>query len=993
MKKNQEVHRKKRGIIAVVMGLFCLILGLFSMFVFGFCWNQFSLGSNHLPQLRYPVYNCYMTAMGKDGCRYTVVNGRSAVLKYNEDGKVSGVLESSNYRGKDSFSEANQICVDGDGNIYIADLEWSDSGFTVARERVLMYSANGFFKREIYCRDYGDEPAQKSHLMGLRSTGNGICFLMLEDGKACIYTAAAGDNAQLQSEIPYAEVSQIQDAIIGTDGETVYFTDKLCRVCALEPAGTEQLLMSVEGLPEYTVPYHLSGDAEDLLYITDLGNAAVYTVSSEQPAELYYTCENGDAEILQHVFVADETILLTTDQTAYTLEPGSAAAEAWMSTETGSSYTIGWIALWLLQAVFLLVGTVGLATVIVQILVRLYQSGYFKRWKISLIGTAGIILTAILILPMILSNFQGIYFTSYQNEVYLLADITSNTIDAELFDEIEDPTDYNSEAYAELRQSLEDIIDRETAYGDNIYLNLTRLKDDRAYAMFYLDDSIGAYYPLLGEERALLEEVYATKESGHTDDAADVTGSYTYVVTPIQKDDGTVVGAVEVGMDLNAMQGQMREICVDAIISLVMLIIIGVFLLNETVSFVQNREEYKQNPMQEKVPMHELRMMTLLCFTALNMPTSFMPVYLESLHYEGLFFSKTQCGTIPLTVNFALMAVMALFCAPIARRFSFRKTAMAGAAICMLGDIALAMHSFLPAFIGLILNGLGLGLLLNILTICVSGFRSEEEKNKGFAVTTSASLSGMLCGTVIGANLAKYVGESHMFWFSTALWVVELFICYRMGRHFNAYAIVQKQENTKMHWFQFIRKPSIFCFILFVEFPAAVMACFCSYFVPLFTASINMNEVRTSLVVIINSLVGSLASILFADAVLKKLRNHAVYLVCAISALGILLFAWTQNLLTLILAMVLLGLAESIGVPARSTCYCMNKHSIRYGEDRAMGIYNFSDNAGNSAGTSILGAVLGLGTSIGLSIVTVSGAGLMGLYYLIFQRKKKQEKK
>ena len=56
-----------------------------------------------------------------------------------------------------------------------------------------------------------------------------------------------------------------------------------------------------------------------------------------------------------------------------------------------------------------------------------------------------------------------------------------------------------------------------------------------------------------------------------------------------------------------------------------------------------------------------------------------------------------------------------------------------------------------------------------------------------------------------------------------------------------------------------------------------------------------------------------------------------------------------------------------------------------------MGIYNFADNAGNSAGTSILGAVVGLGASVGLTIVTAASGGLMLLYHLLFHRKSVKE--
>ena len=865
----QEKNSRRRfgKLLQMILGIVCAVgfcLSILTVFMFGFFGHYLSFGQNDRIGLRYDVYNLYTTVKGQDGFYYSIINERSAIIKTDRRGNAVWVTESGQLRGSDTFSEANQIYVDDEGNIYLADLEWSAAGFTIARERILKYNKYGMFETEIYCADYTGETIQKPRLMGLSiQEDQSIRFLVTEETQVTVYAVDASDTVHQVQRIPFTGTSGIQDAVLSTKGE-LYFADKTCRVCRLEADGSISVLTDAAGKKEYFVPYRLSADENGTVYFTDIGNSAIYSVTSEGAVKEYLFFSEEE-DILMNVFAIDaHTVLFTTDQRAYQILTDSGTVTEWAQVWNAGYYNTFWNIVFLLQGIFLIGGIAVCVYFLIKLSLHMFRMGLFAKWKLALISTSGILLTSLLILPTILMSFREMYFSSYQNEIYLLSTIAAETVDAELIEEVTYPTDYGTPAYEEMREQMENVINRSYSYGDNIYLNVIRYCNDRAYAVYYLDDSIGGYYPLFGDARELLRTIYETGENGHTADAAEVTGSYTYVVSPIKNDTGEVVGAVEIGMDLNAMQSGIYEIFIDILIGILMLIVVSVFLLNEGISFMQNRSEYQQNTSLQKIPLHELRLITMLCFTALNMPTSFMPVYLESLHTDGLLLNQTQCGTIPLTVNFALMAVMALFCAPIMRKFSFRTVTVAGSAICMAGDLAMSMGIFRAAFLGLVLNGIGLGLLLNSFTICVSSFRTEEDKNKGFAVVTSASLSGMLCGMVIGANLAKYAGESAMFWFSSVFWLAEIILTFTMGRHFTSYApTAGTAEKGGMRWYQFLLKPSILGFIFFVEFPAAVITCFSSYFVPLFTDSICMNEVRTSLVMILNSLTGAFFTLHF----------------------------------------------------------------------------------------------------------------------------------
>jgi MFS-type transporter involved in bile tolerance (Atg22 family) len=80
----------------------------------------------------------------------------------------------------------------------------------------------------------------------------------------------------------------------------------------------------------------------------------------------------------------------------------------------------------------------------------------------------------------------------------------------------------------------------------------------------------------------------------------------------------------------------------------------------------------------------------------------------------------------------------------------------------------------------------------------------------------------------------------------------------------------------------------------------------------------------------------------------------------------------------LIVALLLLGLSASFAKPSQQSYFLGLKPTQKYGEDKAMGLYNFSENIGESLGPVVFGRLMA-GTQAGIMaflglIVALGGA-------------------
>ena len=152
---------------------------------------------------------------------------------------------------------------------------------------------------------------------------------------------------------------------------------------------------------------------------------------------------------------------------------------------------------------------------------------------------------------------------------------------------------------------------------------------------------------------------------------------------------------------------------------------------------------------------------------------------------------------------------------------------------------------------------------------------------------------------------------------------------------------------------------------------------------PIFGDSYGLSESQTSLLLVMNCLVGIFLSEALTGLTMKYLGRGAIYLSSALSLGAVLLFGYFQNLPMLALTLFLLGASKSFGAAGREILFCRQPVVAQYGEDEAMGYYNLADNLGESIGTMVFGGMLSIGLVTGMWIFTGISAVTLGIYTLM----------
>ncbi|MFZ3130523.1 MAG: hypothetical protein WA125_05320 [Desulfosporosinus sp.] len=94
----------------------------------------------------------------------------------------------------------------------------------------------------------------------------------------------------------------------------------------------------------------------------------------------------------------------------------------------------------------------------------------------------------------------------------------------------------------------------------------------------------------------------------------------------------------------------------------------------------------------------------------------------------------------------------------------------------------------------------------------------------------------------------------------------------------------------------------------------------------------------------------------------------------------------------LIVTLIMIGIANSFGSTSRVEYFTSSKEANAYGQERAIGIYNFVDNIGESAGPMVLASIIPTGFLGGIIKLVSIFTGMNGLFGLSRLENKKSDK-
>jgi predicted MFS family arabinose efflux permease len=381
------------------------------------------------------------------------------------------------------------------------------------------------------------------------------------------------------------------------------------------------------------------------------------------------------------------------------------------------------------------------------------------------------------------------------------------------------------------------------------------------------------------------------------------------------------------------------------------------------------------------MPPHLVRILIFMIFSAYNLVSSFLPVYI--LRNSNILPEawRSMGAALPMTVNIFVMGIMSLFCANAVRKLGIKRVFMISMMSSLAGNLIIVFFKgYAPIMAGLVLDGIGVGLITNAVYVMLTYLPDEAERQEGFAIYNTASLSGINFGMILGGLLASNIGQRNVFFIAAIFWGTLLLLgSYLTGTLASILKAPEEEEDgEKQSAWKFIRNKAVWSFILLIQNPYIVFNSFIFYFVPLFSDGLGYGEVMASVFIMLYSEVAVMLGKSLPELAEEKLGAKAIYIAIGLNVLAVAIFAVTWNVQGLVVALLLLGLSASFAKPSQQTYFLGMKATQKYGEDRAMGLYNFSENIGESLGPVVFGRLMA-GTQAGIMaflglIVALGGA-------------------
>ena len=925
------------------------------------------------------VQNPWIALKADDGNIYILDQDRGRILVTGSDGRVI-------YHVENKFSYIDDMTVDNDGKIYIIDTSWKENSFMVNRDTLFMCEPWSGKVTELYHKDY--KHATKHQMFGVKIISSKVHFACADsEGVTHVILNKDGTEECNFSFIYKEAVTMLQDICINSHGNKLYAIDKRGEiVCFNELSGDVHTLCRWDNIngEHYVELYRIDISEDEVIYGTEIVNNSLVEIKDNNIRIIY---SGGEGTF--NISVTKNGIGLITK--------GSFVIVDTEGKIINSADSISWPLVMKLQ------NTARILTLIIFILAAVYLSlrlffvVLFKKVTTAqLISRVVIISVAIVggvIVYQLIGSFYGLLRNEKLGKLEIIAHNISQMITEEDLNGVRKPSDFMNQSFVNMEKAMERTIDYE--YDDSMYGNIVRRNDKTGavYDVAFRDNSIGAYYPLFGSEAEEVTRIYETAETIRSSISTE-NGGFSYVKVPILGASGEVAGVVEVGTWTDVIVNQVNSIIKNILLQLAVWLIMILFIFNEIFEFMNLRErEANMNIPAEEMSLHMNRLLIFLVFLSYNLPTAFLPVYVANHYMKTGAAANGLAMSLPISVNMALLGGIGLIGYALVKRFSFTRSMAGGAVLTMAGDIILATApGYAYIFLGLVLNGVGAGLQMNLVHSINSHIADKKNDSTIYTIYQSGSLSGIMVGMTLGAILADILGQGNVFFVTAALWFIIASVMFFAVRNVKLDVGAKDTRRDNIGLMKFIFSRRVLAFLICVLFFYVMISSFVYYYVPIYNDQLGNGSNMSCLLIILFSLCGIYLSGSITKFMIQKCGKNAIYISSAVSLGALMFFAFFQTLGVIIVTIFLLGFSTSFGSGVRFAAFSELPQTKEYGV-AATGIYDLVEMIGGAVGPIVFASMFagnfltGMMIFIGLSVASLVFYFALNQFEAIFSGK------
>lgn len=1003
---------KKNSFIQFCLILFVLIAGVFLYVQKNDFRNPF--------ESDFIIKSPYFCTTDSYGDSYFIDNSTMRIVKLNPENQVSLIINGGSSSAS-SFYNARALAVADDGSIYVNDAQLDEDGIYIQSERIIRYSSLGAFDKVVYEISYtGNEsrPKLKPLLAGMNCIGNDLYFMKPDYKELSIMKLSPDTDAVScigRLALSNAAVSFL-DTDLADDFSAVYCSTKTGEIVKYPLRQSNGLYQFESPVTLYkghnrdengnwSIPGEIALNSENTLYFTDTGTRQVLSLTEGSRPEVVMPgryesnpeLSLAAAPIFTRISIGSDDTVALTDTFYVTLldKNNSVLLDSDLVTIQP-----------LVRAYALLLWLLLIAVLAAVIYFVCLLTAHLLKRKMSVIEKLSILivfvsfLIAAVVSNMLISkNIQDMNNEVSKN-VQAMTNMASSLVNGDLFDDFNGLEDFENTSYLELKQNMDEIMDRCQQSGSGNYYIFYRTDGEQVYRVMDYTDTVGTVAPMdTAYKGSYYEEILTSGEAQFFDAFKDSTGIWTLAVAPIYNSAGDAVALIELGRNTIMLDLSQRTDIQNLIISILALVVVMVLIMNEGIHFIElfrTRKQYNRTDgIVPDMPVSVIRPLVFCLLISDYMQNGFEPIYVTQLYSPLFNLPQNIVISIALSAEVLSVSICSIIAGQLRKNLKIKSMLYIGALVAAFGFFLRGFAPSIPLFIlGKVVTGMGMGFVFVALNTFIAERKDPDEVSHGFTGYFASSLAAINVGIVLGSSMAEKLNYKFVYYISAVIMVLCVAFISSLVKGNLESGIRIKKEEAKTSVFAFLSSRQIWGFFLFAFVPYLIVSYFLYYFYPLYANAAGVSDSKIGQTYLINGICVIYIGPFLAPLLLNKLgKRLSILFGCFLCVLGLLFFAWRPSVLSAILCILFMSVSDSF----MFTCMTLHYNDIpavsSYGFAPAAGIKSAMENLGMTLAPFVFSTMLLLGTSNGIiSIAVCFGVSILCFLVLTanyhLQRKK-----
>ncbi len=913
----------------------------------------------------YQIESTSEMSFGVNGQTLVIDNGKKNLLALSAEGELLNAWEG----GSDDapFYYAVYAVQNSDGRIYVADIKYGDRGNLLDRERILLLDGNN--SEVLYELDYtkwaqSSTPLQYGRILELQAYEGAVYFL-LDTGKGIELKEIDADGSVkdiagipadgVKNDASY-DVKKGQVVVVNRNGEMSIFS--------LDGGEARPVEIS-EGLMPYDVAAR-NGE----VYFTELLERGVWHFSIDDPdaAEAFCTLEEFPFKL---DVSQDGRDVLATDQVGFYRLSGS-EQHTCLSTEYVDEARFAYFGRIILTWALLAIGSICVLIMLLRLIADILIAAMKNENGLRILLIIVAVLSVSFVLAYTLMNqLLTVNTDSSEGRVALFSDLLQAELDKDALLTLDAPADHGSDAFKTLKEPLDrhtwESYDRE----DYFYYILYRSIGGNVVMVMDFEDTMPCTRPMYIDDPE--DNIYS--EVLHKGDPIQVTeissyGAWSFLLTPVYGEDGSIIAELEVGQSLDQLQRKQKELTRELIINAVVCTIVIAMLLLELTFLITFLKTKRGGGVLDNTDRIPVRTLMFLSYLADSMQDAFIAILCTQLYKGGLPVSDSVAVALPMSAQLLMMAVFSLFAGRFAERYGSRISLTGGMLVQLSGLLCcLVMGSYSGLLIGKMLIGAGMGIVyVSCNTVAATGSTGEKSAT-AFAAVSAGTLSGLTIGAGLSSVLLSMGGWRLIYLIGAVIVGLGAVLAGSCTNVRLGTAAAEEQEKQSVGFGKFFFKPRVIGFFLLMLLPFMMALSYREYFFPLFASEHGIGEVRIGQVYLLCGMIVIYIGPVLSSWLLKKLgAQWSIVLASGLMGVEMLLFVIWPTIVSVIAGVVILSVVISFAYTCQYSYFEQTPESKAYGEGRAMGVYSVFESLGQTVGPVAYGLLLTFGYQSGITV-------------------------